>query len=865
MLGSADKARTLVEGLRQDAAATPFEFGELQEGAKKLIAFGESATTVRDSLKRIGDISSGIGAPIAELADIYGKARVQGRLFAEDINQLTGRGIPIIGELAKQFGVAESEVRGLVESGKVNFSNLEQAFASLTGEGGKFFNLMAKQSESLPGVVSTAFDAVKSAGGALGQELVKAFNLKDVIKSFGEGISNLVQSFQSLDPAVKKVILVVGAIAAAAGPVLVAFGAIAAAIPALTAGLGLAGAAFAALTGPIGLTIAAVTAAVAAFALFSSASGSLNSGATDAFKKQQSAVEGLTGKLNPLIGRYEELKGKSKLTAAEQEELNGIIGEIGKTVPQAISGFDKYGKALGINTEKAREFVKQQQAILAVKNKEAIDEQVKNLQKLDKEIALVQGRIKGGFKMEMSTNFGGADRMAKLTAEEIAKLNGQLADLNNQKLGTSGLINELKGIKTAAAEAAQGIADTAPPVKGLLQSLNEELQKQQDILKGATNEQAVQAANVRIETIQDEISRLQELGVAQSEQRKVLQDIAKDLTANTEQYNALGDSYDYIGERAKILEDGIKKLTEAGFSAQSAAVQRLVKELAALGQAQKDAFTGAGTDKKIGFEVLGQNASGEDVFGDLLAYDGLEVKAKATLEVDDQALRDFTANAPSMMQATREQLAPVLLNIGEDVRNSAGSFDDLGNKVRSFAEEAAPVVQGALVDLSVTLVESFGQAVVAGADVFSQLPGAILGTVAGLASQLGKIAIGVGIGIESISAALKSLQGPVAIAAGVALLALGGAAKAAIGALGKKSGGGVSMGSVPKLAVGTNFFPSDGLAYLHQGEAVVPKKFNPALHGMNGAQMTVAPEVTIGFDKISIGVKRYDNRVGLSR
>ena len=49
-------------------------------------------------------------ATVNQIAELYGKARVQGRLFAEDINQLTGRGIPIIGELAKQFGVSDSQV-----------------------------------------------------------------------------------------------------------------------------------------------------------------------------------------------------------------------------------------------------------------------------------------------------------------------------------------------------------------------------------------------------------------------------------------------------------------------------------------------------------------------------------------------------------------------------------------------------------------------------------------------------------------------------------------------------------------------------------------------------------------------------------
>ena len=79
---------------------------ELADAGRKLIAFGESADSVPETLRRIGDVSAGVQAPVNEIAELYGKARVQGRLFAEDINQLTGRGIPIIQQLARQFGAA---------------------------------------------------------------------------------------------------------------------------------------------------------------------------------------------------------------------------------------------------------------------------------------------------------------------------------------------------------------------------------------------------------------------------------------------------------------------------------------------------------------------------------------------------------------------------------------------------------------------------------------------------------------------------------------------------------------------------------------------------------------------------------------
>lgn len=176
MLRSVEKAKQLLAELKDFATATPFEFPELRDAARMLVAFGIESQDVVTHLRRIGDVSSGIGAPIGEIAELYGKARVQGRLFAQDINQLTGRGIPIIGELAKQFGVAEGEVRSLVEGGQVSFANLEKAFASMSASGGQFAGLMAVQSETLAGRFSTLSDTAKMAAMNFGTALAPALS-----------------------------------------------------------------------------------------------------------------------------------------------------------------------------------------------------------------------------------------------------------------------------------------------------------------------------------------------------------------------------------------------------------------------------------------------------------------------------------------------------------------------------------------------------------------------------------------------------------------------------------------------------------------------------------------------------------------
>ena len=168
LIGDAGKAEQTLAQLRELGAKTPFEFPELADGGRKLIAFGEGSDTVAATLARIGDVSAGVQAPVNEIAELYGKARVQGRLFAEDINQLTGRGIPIIGELAKQFGVSDSEVKKLVESGQVGFPQIEQAFVNMTSQGGKFSGMMEAQSQTTNGLFSTLKDTINEVFLTLG-------------------------------------------------------------------------------------------------------------------------------------------------------------------------------------------------------------------------------------------------------------------------------------------------------------------------------------------------------------------------------------------------------------------------------------------------------------------------------------------------------------------------------------------------------------------------------------------------------------------------------------------------------------------------------------------------------------------------
>ena len=179
--GNAVEAEVLNDKLKQFATTTPFELTEIQDATKMMIAYGSSSSTVVDEMRMLGDISSGVGSSLSEVGYLYGTLRTQGRAYATDIRQFTGRGIPIIKELAKQFKVTDGEVMKLVEDGKVGFKEVEQAFKSMTKEGGQFFGMMDNQSKTLDGQISNMSDAFEQLKVNVGSSF--ADMAKDVVAS----------------------------------------------------------------------------------------------------------------------------------------------------------------------------------------------------------------------------------------------------------------------------------------------------------------------------------------------------------------------------------------------------------------------------------------------------------------------------------------------------------------------------------------------------------------------------------------------------------------------------------------------------------------------------------------------------------
>lgn len=180
--------------------------------------------------------------------------------------------------------------------------------------------------------------------------------------------------------------------------------------------------------------------------------------ATDLFNEQDSKVKNLTTSLNPLLEKYEALKGKTNRTKEEQLELNATIQEIAKIMPSAITEFDKYGKAMDINSEKVRGLMEAEKRRLAIYNKNAINDS-------KAELKVIEDRIAALIKLQnytLNAKFEDQGQKVAFTDEKKNPILAKLAtDLQDAKDKAKELRLDIQALKGEAVD-----VPGAPDVKG---------------------------------------------------------------------------------------------------------------------------------------------------------------------------------------------------------------------------------------------------------------------------------------------------------------------------------------------------------------------------------------------------------------
>jgi TP901 family phage tail tape measure protein len=216
---------------------------------------------------------------------------------------------------------------------------------------------------------------------------------------------------------------------------------------------------------------------------------------TEAWEKQGEAVQELEKTTAPMLDRYDELAGKTNRNKQEQEELDKIIAQVAETIPTAVTEFDKYGKALGINTQLAKAFIQQQKDSLEYLNRDTLAKARQELKGIQQEIKEYQGMLNQvnakGEHVHTDVSDSGYSVEIKNTEadmrEWMAHLNQLTLDARRAEAAIAKLSGEetdaVKNAKKLAASGAEDMAEALGFIAQIEAKIKELKQKQQDVGK----------------------------------------------------------------------------------------------------------------------------------------------------------------------------------------------------------------------------------------------------------------------------------------------------------------------------------------------------------------------------------------------
>lgn len=159
MLGSAEKASKLVNELQNMANVTPFETQDLLDASKTLLNFGTNLEEILPDLQMLGDISGGNRERMRSMTLAFSQMSSAGRLMGQDLLQMINAGFNPLQVISEKTGKSMAELKDEMGEGKIPVEMVKQAFKDATSEGGRFYGMMEKQSETLEGRFSTLNDA----------------------------------------------------------------------------------------------------------------------------------------------------------------------------------------------------------------------------------------------------------------------------------------------------------------------------------------------------------------------------------------------------------------------------------------------------------------------------------------------------------------------------------------------------------------------------------------------------------------------------------------------------------------------------------------------------------------------------------
>lgn len=176
ILGSATKAQQAILQIQQMALTSPFQAKDLLAYTKQLAAFGVESEELLPSMSKLADIATGLGVDMSRIILAYGQVKSATVLRGQELRQFTEAGIPMVEELAKKFTklngelVTTADIFEMISKRQVSFEMVSSVMSDLTAEGGKFYKMQEKITESLAGQIEKLKDIWTNELNEIGQE-----------------------------------------------------------------------------------------------------------------------------------------------------------------------------------------------------------------------------------------------------------------------------------------------------------------------------------------------------------------------------------------------------------------------------------------------------------------------------------------------------------------------------------------------------------------------------------------------------------------------------------------------------------------------------------------------------------------------
>lgn len=194
------KATTIFNQIKKLAVASPFGVMDLNQYAKQLSAYSIPYNELYDTMKRLADISAGVGVDMGRIILAFGQIRAAKFLKGTELRQLTEANIPMVDKLAERFSklegriVSAGEVFDMISKKKVTFEDVKDVLWELTDDGGMFHNMQEVLSESVKSKWKNLADAIDIMLGDIAE------SMGSTLKWTAESLTTLAQNWKEVVP-----------------------------------------------------------------------------------------------------------------------------------------------------------------------------------------------------------------------------------------------------------------------------------------------------------------------------------------------------------------------------------------------------------------------------------------------------------------------------------------------------------------------------------------------------------------------------------------------------------------------------------------------------------------------------------------